>query len=474
MKHQFRFAAAVLAVTACGGDGPSPPVTGGLNLRPAVVYAVQAAQNQQGDVPLVAGRAALLRVFVTATESTSVSPQVRVRLFAGTTEAVNQIVSATAGGVPREVMESELSRSWNLVIPAALVQPGLAVSVEVDPSNAVSETTESDNTWPATGRTTLDVRMVPNAHVMIVPVVTGGIEGPPRVTAASALQITDLARKIFPSAALQTTVHSFYTTRAFEDNVEPFTAWSQLLQELAAMRTAEGVDAEYIGILRLETNPELLGLASRAHVGLSHDDLATDADTVFAHELGHVFGLRHANCGGAAGPDFQYPYPQGATGAFGLDFDRMVVMPPTRKDIMGYCASAWISDYNFKKVMTNRLAATGSAVQPSVIVWGGITNGRVTLRPAIRAVTRRSMPAGTGPYRVSALDSGGQELFSISFTGDAVEDAPGDERIFSFAVPLSNNVRVAEWIISDRTSNSRRVPAMRATLVRDKNGIAIR
>lgn len=459
-------AAGVMA--ACGGDGPSPPTVGGLNLRPAAVYVVQAVQTQPGEVPLVAARAALLRVFVTASESTTVSPQVRIRLFSGSAEVLNKVVSASAAGVPREISEGDLARSWNLVVPAELMQPGLAAAVEVDPSNSVVETSETDNTWPAAGRTVLDVRAVPNAHVMVVPVITGGIEGPPRVTPASGLVITDLARKLFPFPALRTTVHADYTTRAFEDNVEPFNAWSQLLQELAALRTAEGVGAEYLGIVRLETNPELLGLASRAHVGISHDDLASDADTVAAHELGHVFGLRHANCGGAGGPDFMYPYPQGATGAYGLDFDRMRVMPPTRKDVMGYCPGAWISDYHFRKVMTNQLVAAQSAMQPAVIVWGGISNGRITLRPAFRAVTRASLPAGSGEYHIRALDAAGMERFALSFAGDPVEDVSGDERIFAFAVPADAHVAISEWRTRRGAGPEERWPGTAsATVVRD-------
>lgn len=341
----------VLALVACGGDPPTGG-SGGLNLRPAVAYVVQVVQTQAGDVPLVAGRDALLRVFVTASEPTSESPAVRVRLTSGGVTRT-ETLTAAAPGTPTDVDESRLDRSWNLLVPAALVRPGLTVTVEVDPQDAIAERDEGDNTMTKI----LDVRGVPPGRVVVVPVITGGIEGPPRVTEASARAITDLARKLFPFPTLEVTLHAPYTTGAFQRNTEPLRAWPEVLSELAALRAAEGSSAEYLGIVRIETTPELLGLASRAHVGISHDDIASDADTVAAHELGHVWGMRHAPCGGAAGPEITYPYANGATGAWGIDLERMMLKPPTLHDVMGYCSGVWISDFTYRKVMANRIAA---------------------------------------------------------------------------------------------------------------------
>ena len=456
----------LLSVVACSGDPPPTATNTGLNLRPALVYAVQSVQTQARSVPLIAGRAAMLRVFVTASEATTASPEVRVRLFNGLTQISSTVITATTAGVPTAIDEGNLERSWNLMIPAAQMQPGLALIVEVDPQNTIAESSERDNAFPASDRAALDVRVVPAARVTVVPVVTGGIEGPPRVTAANALAITDLARKLFPFPTLETFLHAPYSTTAFQDNDNPINGWFQVLQELAALRTAEASSAEYLGILRLETNPELLGLASRAHVGVSHDDIGSDADTVAAHELGHVWGLRHANCGGAGGPDATYPYPDGATGAFGLDIDRLTVMPPTKKDVMGYCSGAWISDFHFKKVLVLQTGAALSALQPAVIVWGRISNGRVILQPTFRAVTRVSLPDEAGPYRVRALDTAGRELFALSFAGAIVEDVAGDQRIFAFAVPLPERMNVASWVISDRGSHERNVRAKTASVER--------
>ena len=40
-----------------------------------------------------------------------------------------------------------------------------------------------------------------------------------------------------------------------------------------------------------------------------------------AHELGHNMNLDHAPCGGAAGLDGGFPYPDGSIGAWGYDVE---------------------------------------------------------------------------------------------------------------------------------------------------------
>ena len=68
------------------------------------------------------------------------------------------------------------------------------------------------------------------------------------------------------------------------------------------------------------------------------------------HELGHNFGLRHAPCGSANGPDPDFPHGEGSIGVWGLDQRTGGYLPPATADVMGYCRLQWISDYNYNNI----------------------------------------------------------------------------------------------------------------------------
>jgi hypothetical protein len=132
------------------GYGTATRQAGALNLRVDGMYLTQATQVYAGSVPLVAGREAYLRVFVLSDLPNTTKPEVRVRLYHGSLLMETHTIPAPGPGVPSWVSETVLSSSWNLRVPGALVQPGLRISAEVDPWNTITETSESDNRYPAT------------------------------------------------------------------------------------------------------------------------------------------------------------------------------------------------------------------------------------------------------------------------------------------------------------------------------------
>jgi hypothetical protein len=83
----------------------------------------------------------------------------------------------------------------------------------------------------------------------------------------------------------------------------------------------------------------------RAALGLSYADI-TSAQTM-AHEVGHNHGRPHSPCGGAAGPDPDYPYAGAKIGWWGFEAPEKLHNPDTATDIMGYCKNQWISDYTY-------------------------------------------------------------------------------------------------------------------------------
>ena len=77
---------------------------------------------------------------------------------------------------------------------------------------------------------------------------------------------------------------------------------------------------------------------------------AIDGNTnTFAHEIGHNHGRSHAPACGAAGPDDDFPYMNGAMGVNGFSLSTMTLYSKTRyKELMGYCRPRWISDFTWK------------------------------------------------------------------------------------------------------------------------------
>ena len=115
------------------------PYAGVLNLTIDNLYITQAVQNLNGDVPLVAGRDGLLRVFVRANAPNSAQPVVRARLYDGANLVSTLLLDAPLSAVATSVDDATYTSAWSAPIPGSLIKPGLAIFAEVDPSNAVPE-----------------------------------------------------------------------------------------------------------------------------------------------------------------------------------------------------------------------------------------------------------------------------------------------------------------------------------------------
>ena len=79
--------------------------------NPPAAYVIQTVQSQTFPVPLVAGEKALLRVFPTAGQATSVGiPDVRARFYVNGRETHAVDIPGKATPIPTEVDESSLSK----------------------------------------------------------------------------------------------------------------------------------------------------------------------------------------------------------------------------------------------------------------------------------------------------------------------------------------------------------------------------
>jgi hypothetical protein len=418
-----------------------------LNLKVERMYVTQATQTLNGTVPILGGKTALLRVFVTANQCNTATPNVRITINGGAPVTV----PASEDSVRQSPFEGSLLASWNVTIPAGTVQAGLSLSVlaEVDPTNAIPETNEGDNS----ASRTIDVRTAPAVQVRFVPVVTPptGLTGV--VNASNVDQFLEWPLKLHPVGTYNWDIHDVFTSARTEPLQANNTngAWGLVLGEINALRTAEVGNPSpiyYYGVVRTTYSSGVVGIAyvGGIKVGLGWDEVSTittqnRGSTVMAHELGHNYGREHAPCGGPLGIDQDYPYAGGRIGVYGWDPTDGLKSPSVYCDIMGYSNSYWISDYTYLAIF-NRLSgapsvqsATAASV-PSLLIWGRIEKGQPILEPAFEISAPSRMPAA-GPHRLIMTDATGGEILSIAFASDKIADLPGDDETFAFTVPIS-------------------------------------
>ena len=400
-------------------------------------YLTQAVQSLEYPVPLVAGKDALLRVFVAAEDAADHGiPRVRATFFQnGGVEPIHVAdVAEQTHPIPTEINEGDLSASANARIPHDVIVPGLEMVVEVDPDARLDPALGITRRIPASGRAPVDVWTVPQLDLTVVPLRKIGSEVSRSLEEHVAELTTehetfDLTRKLLPVADFKL---SFREPLIVSN--EPIARYSRgFLPIVEAARVADGAPGTYAGIV---SGGGVAILGGRSVVS------SLSSDTM-AHELGHSLSLSHAPCGGAGFPDPFYPHAGGATGAWGFDFNTGSLVPPSRRDIMGYCyAHGWISDYHFNKSMDHRLRASTARTAPpalastekSLLLWGGADGGEPELHPAFLVNAPPALPEMEGPFQLVGQDEDGRILFSMSFAMQQVADGDGG-LMFVFAVP---------------------------------------
>jgi hypothetical protein len=402
-------------------------------------YVTQGVQRWDGSMPLVAGRDAVVRVFLSADQLNFFDPVLRVRFFRDGAE-VHTLTAPGRDGVPVQVREHVLASSYNVVVPGALLQPGTALLVEALTEGHIPLLGGSVARFPASGEAMpLDVRDVAPFRIRFVPVVQpdAPVAG---ISPANVGQFMWATHAVYPLNDVEVDVRAPYHSTA---STSTQSGWSQLLNEIRVLRLAESDGRYYHGIVRRIAHWAGLGYIGHP-VALSYDALPA-ANWTVAHELGHNFGRFHAPCGDPAGVDAAFPYPDGGIGVYGLSFSQGQVHPPATPDLMGYCTPRWISDYTYLAVAAFReeearraaTATASSTAGPGLIIWGRIVDGNVTLEPPIR-VARLLEPPRPGPYRVEGVDAAGGIVFAADFAADRVSEGADGERHFAFTIPLDD------------------------------------
>ena len=404
----------------------------------ATAYLTQAVQSREFPVPLVAGRPALLRVFVTSEQPTTEGlPEVRATFYVDDTEVHVAEVAAVTRTIPTEVDEGNLTRSVNADIPEAVIQPGLEMVIEIDPDGTLDASLGVPRRIPATGRMAVDVVDLPDFQLTLVPFlyeaepdssileITAGMASDPE-----GHEMLAETGKFLPIGEWDVELHIpvlSSTTNGF-----------QIRNETEMIRLMEGRPGYWLSM----QGPVRYGLLGVAYGIGSWTSFSQPLPLTVAHELGHNMNLYHAPCGGAGGPDPLYPHPYGVTGSWGYDRENKRLISPYTPDLMSYCGGQWIGDYHVANALRHRVSvevpAEFAPKTRSVVVWGGLdSNGNPYLEPSFITDAIPSLPPPGRDFVVRGTTVGGSEAFSFTFDMPETWDVDDERSGFVFAIPVT-------------------------------------
>jgi len=294
------------------------------------------------------------------------------------------------------------------------------------------------------------------------------------------LGIDRLIKKITPTASISTRTTNHIVRRDSSVYTDISKWWRDTANDVNAFFTSAttGQHLTYLGMVRPSITGTILGIAagipSNAAIAKSTaTDLGTDISKEnVAHELYHTMAQKHTNTGSpsattspgcsgvAVDPSTTWPYadntiqsgpkskPQSEVG-----FDvaaRKVLLPESTFDIMGYCIPQWIAPINYRGLLSNlngvtttvaATAAVASTVRTGTfwLVSGTIAGSSAALDPLFEFQATADDGAGSGTYRIDVSSSAGSVLFTRRFTPQipVIEDRQG------VSAPSAS---FAEWI----------------------------
>lgn len=359
--------------SACGSDtetsattGGEPPITRltattGVTIKEIALYqAIKRPLMLDGmpatsDIPIVAGRDALLRVFLDVDMSHDLTGRVFLDDDTKPIEVMQTIALTST--------DAKLDSTLDFEIPGARLTATTKYRVVVgEPEKAPSGGTDAP-IYPAMGSDPLPAQNIGTTlKIVLAPIAYGSNAVLPALTDKEIKAYTDGFQAMYPAPKVELTVRAepIVWTKTVSAGGS---GWSQLLDHVAQVRLQDKVGPDVYYYAPFTPTPSfgqfcnsgcvaglgLLGDAgdnySRAAIGLAYGD--ADSIVTAVHETGHNHGRQHAPCQ-VPDADPQYPHKGGQDGVWGYNFVTKKLFPPTTTDFMGYCQNVWISDYTFK------------------------------------------------------------------------------------------------------------------------------
>ncbi len=314
------------------------------------------------DLDLVAGKAALLRVFLAPTGAVPV-PDVRVAMSlrwpGGERTAESAATTVTAAS-----SDDRPGSTFDFPLAADELVSGASLSVEIRADGCAGL---PRTRFPRANMVDLRAQPIGPLRVRVVPL-RYDADGSGRLPDVSPEQLATLrqaALAMFPVPAVEIELRDPAPSAVA---VSARQGWRELLSALRSLRARDRAPADvyYLGLVApADSYPNYCGggcttglsfvtgpteVEKRASVSLGYSGrFFVEA---MLHELGHAHGRAHAPCGETDQVDTSYPHPTALIGVWGYDVGSPDPLrsPERTRDIMSYCQPRWISDYTYRSL----------------------------------------------------------------------------------------------------------------------------
>ncbi len=351
------------------GGGGQEHLAAGVELTEIALYQgvkrslVVSGEQVDSDVPIIAGRDGLVRVFY-QTDASYDGGTVTARLH-------------LAGGEPLEVQgtlqgasaEADADSTLNFTIPGDRIGEELSFAVEVLALGPGAD--HAGARFPTEGSASVVVEGEPNQLRVVLAPFRYNADGSGRLPNLEEAQVEAIRARLlalYPVSDVSIRVREPHDwASALDPNGD---GWQNAGFTLAGFRSTDGEseDVYYYGIfnprdsfvdycrtgcllgvtLLNDSPPDVGNPFLRLALGVGYENYAA---STAAHELGHAHGRAHVNCGPGVDPrsiDASYPHAGTTIGTWGYDITTGALKDPAEfSDIMGYCTKQHVSDYTF-------------------------------------------------------------------------------------------------------------------------------
>lgn len=434
----------------------------------------QGSQTADNAIPLIkGGRSAVLNVMTSASHAVSTPTPVILRLL--TEGGALYYADTVHAPFPSGATTTSTTTVQFLVAQQQIVAGAQWEVVRGDAG--LADDTPANDRFPATQPAPLSIVTVPPLKIRFVPIVLSAhANATGNVSAASIEAYTSVVRALFPHGDIETSIAPPFVSSASFGTAPSGGGggafWLAVLPQLDAARVADANfgDWYWVGLVQppsgytstqfggygyIPNSGAATGPGTRTSLVVSYPWFGYEPQSrnLVAHEIGHNLGRFHAPCGGAGGPDGNFPNAGGSVGPGGHNTyawqtglaTRAEPVPPSDGDLMSYCVPVWLSTYMYGGMLAFRgtadlLPRITSPRTDLLLVQGQVDGTDVSVLTPRVLRARPSDDTESGDWTLTAYDAAGAMVATRSF---ALGRYDHEERIRPFAVTLALSPELA-------------------------------